>query len=230
MGIGTDVNTTAGAILYVSEDVPATDTLVAFQEIGNYVKIGEVTDFGEVPLTYTAVNFENVEERQTKVLKGGKEPQTVTYSIGRVVSDSGQALLKLYADNATYRDEHLTVKIVLKDGTELLGAALVMSCNTGMAGMNSVTVLTVSLTFNSTVWEDTSTFWTVRYVTSDHGIVIGATTQRVADGEDGEYVCAVPDDGYEFTDWDEDSSTDNPRQDTAVAADATYTATFTIIT
>lgn len=229
MGIGTDVNTTAGAILYVSEDVPATDTLVAFQAIGNYVKVGEITDYGEIPLTYTAVNFENIEERQTKVLKGGKEPQTVTYSIGRVISDAGQALLKLYADDSTYRDEHLTVKIVLKDGTELLGAALVMSCNTALSSMNSVTTLSVSLTFNSTVWEDTSTFWTIHYVAGSNGQVIGATTQRVADGEDGEYVIALPDSGYQFNEWTEDSGADEERYESAVAADATYTATFEVI-
>jgi uncharacterized repeat protein (TIGR02543 family) len=229
MSIGDDANTTAGSILYVSTNLPATDTLAGFQAVTSYTKIGDISDMGELPIAYTPVPHEDIEERVTKTLKGGKEPQSTTIQVSRVVSDAGQVILSTYADDSTYRDTELTVRIVHKDGTVFYGTALVMSFNTAFGGMNSVTGRTIVFTFNSTTWEDVTTHWTVTYASGAHGQVIGATTQVVADGEDGEYVIALPDSGYQFTEWTEDSGTDEERYEAAVSQDLTFTATFEAI-
>jgi len=229
MSIGDDANTTAGSILYVSTNLPATDTLAGFQAVAGYTKVGDISDLGELPIVYTAVPHENIEERVTKTLKGGKEPQSTTIQLSRVVTDAGQVVLSTYADSATYRDSELTVKIVHKDGTVFYGTALVMSFNTTFGPMNTVTARTVVFTFNSNTWEDVTTHWTITYAAGAGGRVIGATTQVIADGEDGEYVIALPDALYEFVEWTEDSGAVAERYESAVAANATYTATFTLI-
>lgn len=227
MAIGTDVNTTAGSKLYVSENLPTVDTLAGFQAVTSYTEVGEITDMGEVVNGYDSVTHTSIDSRFTKTLKGVKSANTATYTIGRVVDDVGQALLREYNNGSTNLDDMLTFKIVHKDGTVFYGAGLVMSVNVSFGDANTVTALTVTVAFNTHIHEDTSTtYHTLRYLAGTGGIVIGATTQRVADGEDGEYVYAVADDGKTFSKWTPGDLTTNPRQDTAIAADATYTATF----
>lgn len=74
-----------------------------------------------------------------------------------------------------------------------------------------------------------ATLYTINYVAGANGSVIGDTTQIITSGGNGTAVYANPDSGYQFVEWDEDSSTDNPRTDTGVVANATYTATFAVI-
>jgi hypothetical protein len=229
MTIGTDVNTTAGSTLYISESLPTADSLAAFQAVGSYTKVGEITDLSEIPVAYTAVNHESIDERATKVLKGLREAQTLTLTMGRVVTDAGQQLLKTYCDDASYRDSFLTLKIVHKDGTTFYGIVLVMSVNTTFGSANTITALTATLTFNSDVWEDTTTYYTVHYVAGTGGSIVGDAIQRVADGADATPVYAHASALYEFTEWDVIPTTDNPRTDTAIDADVTVTATFTLV-
>jgi hypothetical protein len=75
--------------------------------------------------------------------------------------------------------------------------------------------------------ETGSGVYTLTYLAGANGSIIGNPSQNVADGEDGASVYAAPDALYEFSQWS-DASTDNPRQDTAVSADVTVTASFTL--
>ena len=63
------------------------------------------------------------------------------------------------------------------------------------------------------------------YFAGDNGSVNGTSTQEIVDGENGDSVEAVADEGYHFVNWN-DESTDNPRQDTAVTSDISVTANF----
>ena len=55
-------------------------------------------------------------------------------------------------------------------------------------------------------------------------------TQTVAYSGDGVEVTAVPNTGYQFSSWDDSGSTPRARTDLGVSGNATYTASFTIIT
>ncbi|NTU71178.1 MAG: cadherin-like domain-containing protein, partial [Coriobacteriia bacterium] len=74
---------------------------------------------------------------------------------------------------------------------------------------------------------------TLTYLAGEHGLIDdgkGTTTAwspTLDYGTDGPEVGAVADPGYRFVKWS-DESTANPRIDTNVTADATYTATFEI--
>jgi PKD repeat protein len=63
------------------------------------------------------------------------------------------------------------------------------------------------------------------YETDGNGMISGTSLQSVDCGEDGTQVTAVPDEGYEFVDWSDDSQA-NPRRDLDVMADITVTAHF----
>ena len=69
--------------------------------------------------------------------------------------------------------------------------------------------------------------YTLTYTAGDHGSISGNSSQTVSYGGNGTAVTAVPDTGYHFVNWSDDS-TDNPRTDANVTADITVEASFAI--
>ncbi|WP_370574737.1 fibronectin type III domain-containing protein, partial [Methanomethylovorans sp.] len=67
------------------------------------------------------------------------------------------------------------------------------------------------------------------YTAGAHGSISGTTPQTVVSGQNGTSVTAVPDTGYHFVIWS-DNSTDNPRTDTNVATNISVEASFAINT
>ncbi|MFA5429275.1 MAG: InlB B-repeat-containing protein, partial [Sulfurimonas sp.] len=78
------------------------------------------------------------------------------------------------------------------------------------------------------VWE-APTDHEINYFAGLGGTISGTTPQIVADGGDGTPVTAVPDPGYRFVEWAEDSSTDPERQELNITTDLTFTAVFEAI-
>jgi hypothetical protein len=70
--------------------------------------------------------------------------------------------------------------------------------------------------------------YSLTYTAGSNGSLTGTMSQTINEGEDGTAVTAVPDSGYQFTEWS-DASTDNPRVDTVVFANVNVTANFEII-
>ena len=71
--------------------------------------------------------------------------------------------------------------------------------------------------------------FTLKYAAGAHGSLTGNASQTVNYGADGTPVEAVPNTGYHFVKWSDDS-TANPRTDTNVMADVDVTASFAIDT
>ena len=67
--------------------------------------------------------------------------------------------------------------------------------------------------------------WLVRFLAEANGTVTGDATQSVWDGQDATQVAAVPEPGFVFRKWSDDS-TENPRRLTAVRADTELKASF----
>ena len=63
------------------------------------------------------------------------------------------------------------------------------------------------------------------YFAASNGTINGTSTQEIVDGEDGDPVEAVADEGYHFVNWS-DESTSNPRHDTEVTIDISVSASF----
>ncbi len=71
-------------------------------------------------------------------------------------------------------------------------------------------------------------FFTLTYSSGANGSITGDTSQIVNEGDDGTAVTAVPDSGYEFTNWS-DLSVQNPRTDLIVSGNFTVTANFSLV-
>jgi hypothetical protein len=67
--------------------------------------------------------------------------------------------------------------------------------------------------------------FTLTYTAGSYGSISGSSPQTVEKGADGSAVTAVPDDGYSFVKWSDDS-TANPRTDTNVQNHISVTASF----
>jgi len=73
------------------------------------------------------------------------------------------------------------------------------------------------------------TQYTLTYSAGANGSISGTSPQTVNSGSDGTAVTAVPDTGYHFVNWSDDS-TANPRTDTSVVGNVSVTANFAIDT
>src|SRR5213594_4263265 len=71
--------------------------------------------------------------------------------------------------------------------------------------------------------------YTLTYTAGANGSITGTSPQTVNHGSDGTAVTAVPNTGYHFVKWSDDS-TANPRTDTNVTANISVTANFAINT
>jgi hypothetical protein len=150
---------------------------------------------------------------------------------GNVTDDQGAAITSRgvcwsEASPATTADECTT------DGT---GTGIFSSAITGLSPETNYFVRAYATNSEGTSYGAEETFTTDVAVTYDleytagvGGTLTGTTSQTVLDGEDGTAVTAVPDDGYEFTQWS-DTSTSNPRTDLNVSGDITVSAQFSLI-
>jgi uncharacterized repeat protein (TIGR02543 family) len=71
------------------------------------------------------------------------------------------------------------------------------------------------------------TQYTLTYAAGAHGTLSGKTPQPVSDGASGTAVTAIPETGYHFVKWS-DNSTANPRTDVNVTKNVSVTASFAI--
>lgn len=67
--------------------------------------------------------------------------------------------------------------------------------------------------------------YTLVYSAGENGVLTGTTSQTVSHGLSGSTVTAVPDEGYRFNRWS-DNSTTNPRTDANVSGNISVTAEF----
>ena len=223
LGIG--VQTTAGAKLAMSPNLPATPDLAGFKAVVDFVDISEVTNYGNLTRAFASVNHSAVDRRMVQTLKGTMEANEQTIELGRIKTDEGQLLLDDYCDGDNV-DDHATFRITLKDGTVYYFCALVKSLDTILGEANTITGYSAVLAINTKVFTDVGTMHTLNYTAGDNGIVVGRKIQLVAEGADGEYVVAVPNDGYEFSKWIDDDVETAARQDIAVTGDVDVTAVF----
>ncbi len=74
--------------------------------------------------------------------------------------------------------------------------------------------------------DNNTTFYTLEYIAGEGGSIEGFTTQTIQKGLNGSPVTAIPNSGYEFSEWS-DGNTEANRTDVMVQEDITVTALFT---
>ncbi len=102
------------------------------------------------------------------------------------------------------------------------------SWNTQANGSGTAFTGSTNVTNNITVYAQwAANEFTLTYSAGANGSITGTSPQTVNYGASGTAVTAVPDTGYGFVNWS-DSSTQNPRTDTNVAANISVTANFEV--
>ena len=140
----------------------------------------------------------------------------------------------------------VTVKIRTDDNSDMSEATDFSSCdpitsNTDISSNNCVTdhqryaQYQVSFTSSDGLYSPTfqsiniayslTPTYTLSYTADTGGSITGSSTQIVYDGNNGSEVTAVPNSGYSFSKWSDDS-TENPRTDLNITGDLSFTANF----
>lgn len=146
---GINVNTTAGAKIYISSALPDTLNEAGFNDIVSWTKISRVTNFDTIAQTFTRVPFNDVEMRETYTLKGTKDPVEFTVELGRVKDDAGQ----LAVLNAFDSDNDFSFYIETQDGTKWYFIGKVMDTSLTLGDVNTVIGRTMVIALNSKVIE-----------------------------------------------------------------------------
>lgn len=222
------VQTTAGAKLYISPNLPVTEDASGYGAVTGFVEVTEITDFGDLVQEYTTVEHTVVGTRKTVTLKGTKAPVSFGPQIGKITTDAGQDMLK----DAYESDDNYSFKITLKDGTTFYNYGLVINNPLTLGDANTVTGGTLSIIFNgSKMVEVGSGTFTLTYTADATGKIIGDASQEVVDGGNGSTVYAIPlnDATHVFSEWSDNASTDPERTDLAVSADVTANAIFVTV-
>lgn len=99
-------------------------------------------------------------------------------------------------------------------------------------GWYSDSGLTTAFVFSTAITADTTLYakWTINnytltYTAGANGSITGTSPQSINHGSNGSAVTAVPDTGYQFVKWSDDSTV-NPRTDASVTANLSVTANF----
>ncbi|KMQ50417.1 hypothetical protein CHISP_2664 [Chitinispirillum alkaliphilum] len=136
--------------------------------------------------------------------QNGEDVFTVAIASGETVDEPETPVRQGYEFNSWYSDEDLT---------ELWDFS---------------TPVSEDITLYAKWTPDAPQTYTLSYTAGENGSLTGETSQTVEHGESGTAVTAVPDEGYEFSEWS-DGRTYNPRTDTNVQDHISVTAQFEAI-
>lgn len=132
--------TTAGTIVAISASLPATEDATGFTAL-TYTEIGEVTNLGDVGITYTPVNLTTLKERRTQKFKGSYTGGDVPLEVAEYDLDAGQAILR----TALGSDNSYSFKITHQNGTDDYFTGKVMSLMTGVGGPDAIKMARISI-------------------------------------------------------------------------------------
>jgi hypothetical protein len=218
-----DITISVGTTLSIVAAVPGSQTAAAFEALA-WIEVGEVENIPAFGGTATVTEFIPIKTGVVNKKKGSINYGTMTIPLAMMLADAGQIALQSGFDGANKSVVH-SLKISNPNIGNFYTTVEITSLPYNFGDANAVTRNEVGFAVKTKPIVDADVF-TVTYAAGANGSIIGNTSQTVLSGEDCTPVYAAPDAGYVFVDWDEDSGTDNPRTDTAIAADATFTATF----
>lgn len=134
-----DLQTTAGTLIAIAPEQPATYDGVGFAAITTWQNIGRVSNMGEFGAAFNEVTFNDIAARVVQKLKGMADMGSQTIEVGRDIDDAGQVILEAATDvdSATVDTIH-SVRITYKNGTVEYYTALVMQSVTSLGDADQV--------------------------------------------------------------------------------------------
>jgi hypothetical protein len=100
MSARTNIQSLAGAKVYISAERPASHLLAAYADTGiEWTEVGEVADHGNHGVQAPIIEFTAVDDAVVQKLKGSKNYGTKQMVIGNIPGDAGQTLLKAASES-----------------------------------------------------------------------------------------------------------------------------------
>ena len=181
---------------------------------------------GSVTMSWTAASASYWAIVAVPINPAPPAPTCYALTLGHTGSGSNPVASPANSDGCTVGNYIEGESISLSEASPFTGYHI--SGWNGTANDNS-TASTNSLTMSASAHEASVIYaidtFTLTYNAGTGGALTGDTSQTVNYGVDGTAVEAVPDTGYHFAKWSDDS-TANPRTDTHVTANLDVTATF----
>lgn len=224
----TDITISVGTQLSVSAGVPATYDVAGYAAL-TYIDVGEVGNIPAFGGTAQVTEWTPLDTGVVNKKKGSLNYGTITVPLAQILSDVGQIALKSGFDGANSAITH-SVKISNATIGTVYFTAEVTGYTYNYGDANAITQNEVTFAIKTKPVVDSTEIFTLTYTAGANGAVYGDLVQEVLSGSDGAAVFAAPTNPvtHVFDQWS-DTSTDNPRTDTSVAANVTVTAQFTTV-
>jgi len=141
--------TSAGTTISLTDSEPTTYDSAGFDGL-TFTEVGEVSDLGEFGREYNLVTHNPLGSRQTVKRKGSFNDGTISMSVARTPTDTGQGTLQTAVDD----DANYSFKVELQDGRTLYFVAQVMSYTTNVGSVDQITSASVSLEITDEIIEE----------------------------------------------------------------------------
>ena len=214
-----------GSVLKVCHAEPATYDEAGYAAL-TWLELDDVVNVGAGGGSATVQSYVPLKTGITVKRAGQIEYQDRTFQLGRhVQTDTTHQLIKSGFDGA-YKGDVFSWAIHYPDNSIDYFTGTITSFTDEQLEANSFMFSSVTIAPTTKVITKSGTdVFTVTYAAGSHGSIIGDAVQYIESGDSTTYVYASAAAGYHFTSWS-DASTTNPRRDTSVVANHTFTATF----
>lgn len=142
------VRTSAGSTLAISSAQPATQDVAGFAAL-TYTNIGEITNLGELGKVFSIVKHNPIGTRRTQKFKGSYDQGTMALTMGRDVSDAGQAALL----TALTSDAYYSFLLTLQGGHQMYFGAVVTDVKVSVGSVDQITASSTSLDITTDIFE-----------------------------------------------------------------------------
>jgi len=136
-----DVTVNTGATISIASALPATFDQTGYDAL-SFNAIGEVVDVGEIAKVWEEVAHQAVTRSYPQKLKDTYNIDTVSITVGRVTSDTGQAAVQTALGSAT----SVSFRVAMNSGDEVNFTGKVMKAGVGEISTGGVetTVIDIS--------------------------------------------------------------------------------------
>ena len=223
-----DITISVGTTLSISAALPATYDKAGYDALSWTLvsQIGSIPSFGG---TAQVTEWIPIDTGVVNKKKGSLNYGDMTLPLAQVLSDAGQIMLKSGFDGANKSQPH-SVRISNPTIGTFNFTAEISGYTYNFGDANAITQNECTFAVKTKPVVDATELFVLTYSAGTNGAVYGDLSQTVESAGSGTAIFAAPTNAvtHEFTAWS-DASTDNPRTDTAVAANITVSATFTAL-
>jgi len=135
-----DVSVNTGATISIASTLPASFDSTGYDAL-SYDAIGEIVDIGEIAKVWEEVSHQGVSRSYPQKLKDTYNIDTVSITVGRVTSDTGQAAVQTALGSAA----SVSFRVAMNSGDEVNFTGKVMKAGVGEISTGGVETTVIDI-------------------------------------------------------------------------------------